>query len=236
MKKLFTAIVAALFAVPSFAQYSSGGFELDKENVYFGARIGLALSGIIGDTYNVDPAKAYPYRTDISGLKPGLTLGAVIGLRLSTTSPVFLESGVYFTQSGGKKDKIKVNTGGLEVPLVVKYGFKVSDGVALLPFFGPYYYHAFGGKTKQPESFNSGSANDTEIVKQGSFEQNAAVTGGLYRNELGLKLGCGVEYNKLYLEVGFKYSLTNEAKGGPDNRYEFSAHPYGLFANFGVNF
>ena len=43
MKKFFTAIVAMMLAVPSFAQFSSGGFELDKQNVYWGARMGLAL-------------------------------------------------------------------------------------------------------------------------------------------------------------------------------------------------
>ena len=33
MKKLFTAIIALLVAVPTFAQYSSGGFSLDEENL-----------------------------------------------------------------------------------------------------------------------------------------------------------------------------------------------------------
>ena len=33
MKKIFTAIVAMMLAVPSFAQFSSGGFELDKNNM-----------------------------------------------------------------------------------------------------------------------------------------------------------------------------------------------------------
>ena len=34
MKKILVSIVAALMAAPSFAQFSSGGFELDKESVY----------------------------------------------------------------------------------------------------------------------------------------------------------------------------------------------------------
>ena len=34
MKKFFTAIVALMLAVPSFAQFASGGFELDKSNLY----------------------------------------------------------------------------------------------------------------------------------------------------------------------------------------------------------
>jgi hypothetical protein len=49
MKKIFTAIVAMMLAVPSFAQYSSGGFELDKENLYYGVRIGATVANLGGD-------------------------------------------------------------------------------------------------------------------------------------------------------------------------------------------
>ena len=38
MKKIFAAIVAMMLAMPSFAQFASGGFELDKQNLYYGAR------------------------------------------------------------------------------------------------------------------------------------------------------------------------------------------------------
>ena len=41
MKKVFAVIAALVLAVPSFAQYSSGGFDLDKENLYYGVRIGM---------------------------------------------------------------------------------------------------------------------------------------------------------------------------------------------------
>jgi hypothetical protein len=34
MKKFLVAIVAVLFAAPSFAQYSSGGFSLSESTVY----------------------------------------------------------------------------------------------------------------------------------------------------------------------------------------------------------
>lgn len=233
MKKLFTAIVAALVALPSFAQFSSGGFELDKENLYFGARIGLSLSGISGDSYQKPENPGNPYRTDISGFKAGLTLGGVIGLRLSSTTPVFLESGVYYTQTGGKKDDITVNMNCIEIPVLVKYGVKVADEIAVLPFFGPYFSHGFTGKTKQPKSFNGSTESGNESID--TYKQSHAITGGLKRNEMGLKIGCGAEYNKLYLEIGFKYSLTNSAKGS-DHEYDFTAHPYSLFTNFGVNF
>ena len=46
MKKIFAAIVAMMLAVPSFAQFASGGFELDKQNLYYGARMGLTLASM----------------------------------------------------------------------------------------------------------------------------------------------------------------------------------------------
>ena len=49
MKKILVSIVAALMAVPSFAQFSSGGFELDKESLYYGVRFGGTVASVNGD-------------------------------------------------------------------------------------------------------------------------------------------------------------------------------------------
>ena len=43
MKKVLVAIVALFCSVSSFAQYSSGGFSLDEENLYWGVRFGLTF-------------------------------------------------------------------------------------------------------------------------------------------------------------------------------------------------
>ena len=40
MKKFLISIVAALMTIPSFAQFTSGGFEIDKDNIYYGIRFG----------------------------------------------------------------------------------------------------------------------------------------------------------------------------------------------------
>ena len=128
MKKFLVAIIALFCSVSSFGQYSSGGFDLDKENVYYGVRFGGTLASISGDLS--------------VGTKVGLTLGGVVGLRLSTSSPVFLESGLYYTQRGAKDGDYEVTHNNLEIPLVVKYGFKATDEIALLPFIGPYFAYA----------------------------------------------------------------------------------------------
>ncbi len=203
MKKFFTAILALMLAVPTFAQFSSGGFELDKEKLYYGARMGLNLGKLSGDF-------------DQSGLKAGLNLGAVIGLRLSSQAPVFLESGLYYTQRGGKDGDAKITLNYLEIPILVKYGIQASDDIALLPFLGPYFSYGVGGRLK-------GS--------YGSIEKDDSAYDYVNRGDMGVKLGCGVEYNMLYLEVGAQIGITDISDVSGQ-----SCHGNAFFVNFGVNF
>ena len=181
MKKIFAAIVAMMLAMPSFAQFASGGFELDKQNLYYGARMGLTLASMSGDA-------------ELSGMKAGLTLAGVIGLRVSSSSPVFLESGFYYTQRGGKDGDVSMTLKNLEIPIVIKYGIKASDDIAVLPFLGPYFSYGIGGKIKD-DDYEESSYN---VVNHG---------------DMGLKLGCGVEYDMLYLEAGYQFGIANIADG-----------------------
>lgn len=202
-------MIALFCSLGSFAQYSSGGFSLDEENLYWGVRFGITSATLGGDL-------------DL-GSKTGMTLGGVIGLRASDSTPVFIESGLYYTERGAKKGKLRVGYNNLEIPLVVKYGIKATDDIAVLPFFGPYFSYAFSGKTKiQDKDGNS-------IISVGTFDEKK--WNGLKRANMGFKLGCGAEYNKLYFELGYQFGITNVSKFD-----EVTAHSNALFANFGVNF
>lgn len=200
MKKFLVAIVAVLFAAPSFAQYSSGGFSLSESTVYYGARVGLNVGWISGDV-------------DGYGAKAGMNIGGVLGLRVSDATPVFLESGLYFAMQGAKDGKNEINLNYLEIPLLIKYGVQVTDDIALLPYLGPTFGLGVAGK-KKPGS-------------TGSFSSE----GGFNRPDVGIKFGCGAEYNKLYLETGLKFGVTNILDD--DNN---SAHNGAWYLNFGVNF
>lgn len=204
MKKFFTAIVALMLAAPSFAQYSSGGFELDKQNLYYGVRLGMTVANLSGD---ID-----------SDSKAGMTLAGVVGLRVSDSTPVFLESGLYYTERGAKD----IGYSNLEIPLLIKYGFKATEDIAVLPFVGPYFSRACWGKYKFTDE-------DGKTVKVGTFDEDKWV--GLNRLNMGFKLGCGAEYNKLYLEVGYQIGVTNISK-----KDDHTIRSNAFFANFGVNF
>lgn len=219
MKKLLVSIFAMLVAAPSFAQFSSGGFELDKNNMYYGIRLGITSASISGESATVN---GVTLSNDL-GAKVGMTLAGVVGLRVSDTTPVFLESGLYYTERGGKEGNVTVGYNNLEIPILIKYGIKATDDIAILPFIGPYFSYAFSGKTK----YEDGALT----AKVGTFDEKKAPTGGLKRANMGFKIGCGAEYNKLYLEIGYQLGVTNICKN--DN---LSAHSNALFANFGINF
>jgi hypothetical protein len=222
MKKVLVAIMAMFCSMSSFAQYSSGGFSLDEENIYWGVRFGMTAASLSGDL-------------DASS-KVGMTLAGIVGLRPSDNTPVFIESGLYYTERGGKNGTYDVEKRApkgsvtrvgynlLEIPLTIKYGLKVSDEIAVLPFFGPYFSYAISGKTKQTE------LGKTESESVGTFDEKKACHGGLNRASMGLKLGVGAEYNKIYLELGYQFGITNIAK-----EENFSGRSNAFFANIGVN-
>lgn len=221
MKKLLMSIVAVLFAANSFAQYSSGGFSLNESTVYYGARIGMTASSISGDDFYV------------SGGKVGLTLGAVLGLRLSEATPIFLESGLYYTERGAQKNsKNKASLTYFELPILLKYGIQVSNDIAVLPYLGPYFSFGFAGKTKfeGPVPSLQGEKDDAGLPFVGPYNDGSYAD---YFNHLdmGIKLGCGFEYKMIYVELGYQIGLANIAKAE-----DASLHGNAFFANLGVNF
>ena len=192
------AIVAVLFAAPSFAQYSSGGFSLSESSVYYGVRMGLNVANISGDFEQA------------SGSKAGFNFGGVIGLRVSDTTPIFLESGLYYTERGAKKGSDKVGLTYLEIPLLIKYGIQATDDIAVLPYVGPAFGFGIAGKMKP----GNASSYDT-----------------FNRPDVGFKIGCGAEYNMLYLEAGYQIGMANILDSD-----DYTAHGNAFFVNFGVNF
>ena len=209
MKKFLMSIVAVLFAANSFAQYSSGGFSLSESTVYYGVRVGLNLSTLTGDGMG-----------DF-GMKPGLNVGPTIGVRVSETTPVFLESGVYFSMQGAKDGDNSIALNYFKIPVLIKYGVQVSDEFAVLPFLGPTIAFGVGGDWK-----TAGAGSESSFGK-GKFN----------RFDAGIRFGCGAEWNKLYLELGYEFGITNIADWKKDNGIDdASAHNGNLFINFGVNF
>ena len=106
--------------------------------------------------------------------------------------------------------------------MLIKYGIQASDDIAVLPFVGPTFrYGLFGGKWKT----------------EGEGKVNSFGGDRFKRADMGIKLGCGAEYNKLYLELGYEFGIINiagwKAANGIDDG---SSHNGNFFVNLGVNF
>ena len=95
MKKILVAIMAVLFAAPSFAQYSSGGFSLDGSSVYYGLRLGLNIASLSSRNADFDMSS-----------RAGLAFGAVYGLQLANSTPIWLEAGAFYSEKGGTMESV----------------------------------------------------------------------------------------------------------------------------------
>ena len=108
----------------------------------------------------------------------------------------------------------------IEIPLLIKYGIQASEHIAVLPFLGPYFAYGVGGQREYVDVVNGGSKGKESVYDK-----------FLNRNDIGLKLGCGAEYNMIYAEVGYQLGLVNIADD--DNK---TAHANAFYLNIGVNF
>mgnify|MGYP002854019176 CR=1 FL=1 len=202
MKKILMTLCAVLISTVSFAQMRSGGFHLGEGSTYYGIRLGFNNSYIGGD--------------DDLDARTGLNLGAVLGVKCSPSIPLFLESGLYYAAKGGKKGGVKTRLDYLEIPVLMKYGIDIpsADGLAILPYIGPTFGIGVSGKIK------------SSVSSEDSFGD-----GKYNRFDVGIKLGCGVEYNMVYAELGYQWGITNISDVDGNDAFNRS-----FFMNLGINF
>lgn len=212
MKKIIMSLMALLCAATSFAQYHTDGTSLDESSVYYGARLGMNLSTLTGDIGSINS-------------KAGLVLAGIVGLRVSDETPLFIESGLYFSQRGAKKDKLEYNLDYFEVPVLIKYGFPLENDFVILPHVGPTFSLGIAGKTKIPMGNPDGTT-----YNESSYSDHFS------RLDMGIKFGCGVDWKLLYLEAGYQLGIANISKLQDIQGNDYSIHNSAFYLNFGVNF
>lgn len=234
MKKLTMLGVCLLVSLSAIAQFRSGhrtrvvvrppaprvavvpGTYVDGprwRSTYFGLRLGLNASHVRSDAPTLDG----------KGVKTGLSIGAVVGTRLSYTTPLNIETGLYYTQKGGKSNnagaghgRFTYNLDYLEVPLLLKYRHMTMSGVAVEPFAGAYLACGIAGDIK-----DYGERQAFSSYSDGYFN----------RFDAGLKLGCGVGYGIGYAEIAYDLGLSNIGQDTFDN-----THTGCFTVSVGVNF
>ncbi|MBR1687137.1 MAG: PorT family protein [Prevotella sp.] len=219
MKRTLLALLCAALTVPALAQYNRprpqqpqhhNRYDHTDTEIYYGLRLGLALSSVNSDDQ----------RLNGSGTQSGLNFGAAMGFGLSNSVPVFLETGLYYTEKGGKGTnngtKFTYDLNYLELPVVVKYGIELDNDFTLQPFVGGYFGIGISGKVKNFAERAATSSFDSEYFK---------------RLDGGLRLGCGVEYQMMYAELAYDLGLANICHDDFD-----TSHNRCLYLNIGVNF
>lgn len=217
MKRLIYAMLSIVLALPAMAQGYGRQYNApvrhhfgSEHNVYYGLRLGLALA-----TVNSDDAML-----DGGSMQSGLNLGGIIGFQLSPQSPVFLESGLLYTEKGGKGTyqgaKFTYSLNYFEMPIVVKYKYELEPDVTLQPFAGGYLAMGIGGKIKDYKEKASMSSFSADFFK---------------RFDGGLRLGVGLEYQMLYAEMAYDLGLANICHSDFD-----TSHNSCFSINVGVNF
>ena len=157
-------------------------------NSYYGLRVGLAMSSVSSDDSYLDG----------SGLSSGVTMGFVAGFQMVPASPLFFETGLSYTEKGGRGhyggSKFTYDLNYLEVPLLLKYDYRTYRDFSVQPFIGGYLALGVGGQVKDFGQHHAISSFDDDFFK---------------RFDGGLRMGCGVEFSHLYAELAYDLGLSN---------------------------
>jgi len=217
---MLVAVVALMTMLPVAAQYrghhrpyyqpARTTYRHHVTDVYYGLRLGVDVATVNSDDQYLDGGSA----------KTGLNVGMVIGFQIAPTSPVYLETGLSYMEKGGKGmcngSKFTYSLDYLEMPFVLKYVYNFDRYASVQPFLGGYLGIGIAGKIKDFGERRAYSSYDNE---------------GFKRVDAGIRVGCGLQYDFLYAELGYDFGLANVS-----HDYFDSAHTGCFFATIGVNF
>ena len=202
----------------------------------------LALAGVIGKVH------AQEYKKNVVGIHGGLNLakvdfegytpdtkaGFLVGVnyerRLLRFRPFYLETGLEVAQKGCDFDEgdAKLNAMYLQIPLMLKYHFRISERVTLAPCVGGYFAVGIGGHT------NLG------LDEQLSFDEL------LSRADYGLRFALAAQWTHFVFTAGYELGLMDinsveldaAAFGLPSSGTSFSGkmHTRNFFISVGYNF
>ncbi len=167
---------------------SNNGYSNWHNDVYFGFKLGFNASSVRSDAPDLDGNK----------VQCGLNAGIAVGFYLSHYYPISLETGIYYTEKGGKSDGIDgrftYDLNYLELPIVFKYKIITSRDVAIEPFLGGYAAVGVSGDIKDYNNREAFSSFDDGYFRRGDG---------------GLRFGCGVSFQMVSIEASYDLGLAN---------------------------
>ena len=131
-----------------------------------------------------------------TGSRAGFHFAVTDQILLHRSLPLYLETGIGFSSRGGKLSGVSFRPSYLQIPVLVNYHFNIKDIVTIQPFAGLYYGLGIGGKVKVGDE------------KGDIFGDE----GGLKRSDLGVRLGAGVVWKRIYFGLGYDIGCLNLVK------------------------
>lgn len=214
-------LMSLVLTLPALAQYGRPRYysrppvahspHRTYTDVYYGLRIGAAFATVNSDDRYLDGGS----------MKTGLDVGAVVGFQVAYRSPVYFETGLSYIEKGGKGHyegtKFSYSLDYLQVPLVMKYMIDVDRMFSIQPYVGGYLALGVAGKIKD---FGHRQAYSSFDSKE-----------GFQRFDGGIRIGCGIQYDFVYAELGYDFGLSNIS-----HDYFDTSRTGALFATVGFNF
>ena len=221
MKRILIVLMSLVLAWPALAQYGRPRYysrppvvhspHRTYTDVYYGLRIGAAFATVNSDDRYLDGGS----------MKTGLDVGAVVGFQVAYRSPVYFETGLSYIEKGGKGHyegaKFSYSLDYLQVPLVMKYMIDVDRMFSIQPYVGGYLALGVAGEIKD---FGHRQAYSSFDSKE-----------GFQRFDGGIRIGCGIQYDFVYAELGYDFGLSNIS-----HDYFDTSRTGALFATVGFNF
>ena len=183
MKKLFILAVVAFVGMTASAQLiSSNTITRQETNSNNYSRYAVGYNSV-------------SFSDDIDESLTGFSLEWNKGISVSTTLPLFVETGIGASYSWKSKDEVDYRFATIQVPLNLVYKYEVTDGVKIAPYAGLY----FRGNLFAEIEADGDTNNLFDDLEDGGLEAK--------RFSYGFQIGIGVEFNKLYLGINYGTDL-----------------------------
>lgn len=206
MKKILMslALVASVFSMSaqraSDSETSFFSTEKPEQLIHLGVRAGLNISNITS--------------SDMDS-KCGFVGGVSVDFALMES--LYINSGLFFQMSGCKLDedgyKTTVSPMYIKLPVMASYRYNFNESLQWQLNFGPYFAFGVGGKVK--------TEYDGDEYKQDFFGDDEDQFGGK-RFDMGLGVGTGVTWNKIFLGIEYDFGLTKVVKDAKGKNSNFS--------------
>ncbi len=154
--------------------------------------------------------------------KAGFLVGAVYERRLLKFRPLYVETGLFFAQKGCdfEEPDSKLNAIYLQIPLMVKYRFRLSERVTLAPMAGAYYAVGIGGNLKTPQ------------MREETFDEYCK------RSDFGLRFAAQAQWTHFLFSVGYEVGLVDFGRAIESlyTRVDSRMRTRNLYLEVGYNF